>query len=842
MIRQLLVISLVLVACGDDNNECFVAFEKGDDGNASPLTVAAGQASAGKLVAADLPNKALAQWEPGDFVIANENVAMVIEDVGVSNLYDPWGGRPVGIAAMDNGAMVRPATLGEIFFATGRETVLTEHVGVLNDGSNGEAAVIRVTGRLSPIPFAEGILSLVYRDTYEDIETAIDYELKPGSNHVDVYKVHNCSRDRDVEIVSQVHGFMFTKRTGLFAPGYGFDAADQDVDWIAQVAADETGYIYESPSGQMDAGIAAAGFYSTFTEGVTIEACGTTRRHLARITIGGPGINELQAAREGSDFTETVSGTVTFSDGSPAAGARVHFQNSEGYLTRVLVDANGNFTAKLPDDGTLTATAYLQNQSLAGPMSTSGTLDLVIPDSGTIQVSATEGGSPVPARIQILPVSEMLPRIFDEWGEARIMQDRHAVEYTVDGMASIPVPPGTWKVIVSRGFEYDIHEQDVVVTAGQTASVAAPIARVVDSTGIMCADYHIHTHFSPDSEDPIERKLRAVVADGLEIPVRSDHEWVGGFADDIAAMGLSNWAFGLPSIEVTTVGQFGHFGVVPLEPLVGERNNGAPEWIAYPTNANLEKPVELVKPPELFPLIKSRPESPAIIINHPRGMFGYFDNVAYDRVSGEGREGIWDSGFDSIEVFNDSGWLSNRNRTVEDWFSFLNRGEKKFAVGSSDSHDIVNTPVGYPRTCLQLGTDVPSQLTNEAVRDATTAGHSVISGGILVTVDVASKGPGETATGVGAMATVNVTLQAPSWVSVEAIEFVVDGQTLEDRMVLPTDADPLNPTIRYTGTFLAPVDPSGSYVVVAAYSSGTLAPVFPGEKPFGVSNPIFLEQ
>ena len=75
-------------------------------------------------------------------------------------------------------------------------------------------------------------------------------------------------------------------------------------------------------------------------------------------------------------------------------------------------------------------------------------------------------------------------------------------------------------------------------------------------------------------------------------------------------------------------------------------------------------------------------------------------------------------GFDAIEVFNDSGWQANKARNVADWFGLLRAGRKMFAVGSSDSHGIRSSPVGYPRTCLQLDTDDPSAIDELLLRVA----------------------------------------------------------------------------------------------------------------------------
>jgi len=83
----------------------------------------------------------------------------------------------------------------------------------------------------------------------------------------------------------------------------------------------------------------------------------------------------------------------------------------------------------------------------------------------------------------------------------------------------------------------------------------------------------------------------------------------------------------------------------------------------------------------------------------------------------------WDTKFTLVEVFNDSGWLQNRSRNVADWLGLLRAGRKVFAVGSSDSHGLVGSPVGYPRTCITLGTDDPRRVTPSGVRDQLAAGR-----------------------------------------------------------------------------------------------------------------------
>jgi hypothetical protein len=213
-------------------------------------------------------------------------------------------------------------------------------------------------------------------------------------------------------------------------------------------------------------------------------------------------------------------------------------------------------------------------------------------------------------------------------------------------------------------------------------------------------------------------------------------------------------------------------------------------------NGNIPNVYDGALPPDAFAEIRARADNPLLIINHPRSSgpgFGYFNVADYDRVTGMvGRADHWDEEFSVVEVFNASSFESNRDETVADWFSFLDRGRRVFAVGSSDSHRIYGAPVGYPRTCLDLGTDDVTAITPEMVREATEAGRSYVTGGIYleVSANAAAAGPGDTVTGAGAMASVHVRVQAADWIDVDQLELIVDGESIA-MMPITTGADPL---------------------------------------------------
>ncbi len=867
-LRVLACASVALsAACGGDDDDVAgdvdagrtcdldLTFEEGDNGHADPLGAGPGEVRAGIAVAGDLPQHeaGLLTWEPGDFILANDKFALVIEGVGPSDLYDPWGGRPVGMGLVEDGAIAAPSNFGEFFILTGRETVVTTSVTVLNDGSNGEAAVIRAHGTPAPLPFWENIVGGLWRETHPDMPTAIDYVLEPGAEYVDIFVTHLSPRSVADENPSRLHAFMYEKRMPLFGPKIGFDTESADLAFLAFVDDDAASYSYERLDGTIDPGVSASGFTGKFGGGFTIEPCAETRRHYARIAIGGPGLDGLlqTRARIDGETQHEIAGTVTDSQGNPAAGVRVHATSADlGYLTRVTTDETGAYALHVPDGEDVELTAFRRGDDPVGPIAVAaaeGTADIALPAAGFVHVTAVDAisGDPLPVRMQVLPTTQSLPSFPSSFGEDGVTGGRLHVEFDMDGDHTFRVPAGDWEIVVSRGWEYELTREVVTVTDGGTAELAASLERVVDTVGLQCADYHIHTHRSNDSGDDARMKVRGAVADGLELPIRSEHEYAANFKAEIAELGLEAFAFGTGSVEMSSMEIWGHMGVLPIEPDDSLVNGGTPLWQDFPSEQNPLALVETLAPPVVFERVRQRAEQPVIIINHPRGGQNYFDYAGYDPTTGEAQfPEYWDEEFRVVEVFNSSSWPTDLGGVVRDWLSFLNFGRRVFAVASSDSHGIMGSPVGYPRTCLEVGTDDPRELNDALIRDATANGHSTISGGIVVNASVGEAGPGDDATGLGATATVHVRVQAASWVDVDSIDVVVDGEVFARIDIQPEDANPENLVIRFEQDIEVPVSDGalGSYVVVAAYGNASLEPVLPGRRPFGVTNPIFLSR
>lgn len=835
-----LALCLVLssfVACSDD--------EEGgtppetDAGTDAGGSVPVAGARAWVLEESDLPEDptgSLAVYRAGDFGLANEKIGVLIEDVGFSDLYDPWGGKLVGLAAVEDGKLVRAADFNELLVALGRFVLATDSVEIEADGSDGGAARIRARGTFTALPFIDDFASGLFPTDYS-VPGSMVWELEPGAEQVNLYLSVDRSGEAALEVSDMMNLVFQRERMQEMTAKQGFKFANGKLPYLGFVDDLSTSFAFLSPNGDLSQPVdPQAGFNLVGGPALSFEADKDTDVLAYRIVIGGPGLDGLQQtlARVGGTTLSAVSGHVLEADGSGAAGVHVHATGADAaYLSRALTDADGAFTVHVPE-GSVTLTTYRTGSAAVTATAQAGDSDvsLELADSATLQVQATDdAGQPSPFRVQILPMDESAEPP-PNFGEKRPGAGRMYLESVVGGELTVPVPAGTYRVVVSRGYEYDLHDEEVIAVAGETATIDATLAHVVDTSDVMCADAHIHTHRSPDASDDGLLKVRSAVAEGLDIAIRSEHEWVADFASEVDELGVGEVLYGAVGGEELTTFEWGHMGVFPLLPSA-EPNGGAVEWAGK-------------LPPEVFEIVRARPEAPVLIINHPRlpgGLLGnrqaYFDVAGFDSVTGMiAHPEMWDEDFRLIELFNSEDFESQRDGTVRDYFQLLSQGRKVFAAGASDSHTVATLPLGYPRTCLLVGEDTPAALTPSLVHDAYDAGHSTVSGGIFLSVAVEGQdaGPGDTATGLGASALVNVKVQAPTWVDVTSLEVIVDGTTTETFPIAPTT----NVT-RFTQQVMVPVAAAGSWVVFHAKGEASLAPVHPDKQPFAFSNPIFLE-
>ena len=449
-----------------------------------------------------------------------------------------------------------------------------------------------------------------------------------------------------------------------------------------------------------------------------------------------------------------------------------------------------------------------------------------------------------------------------------------------DGAAELLVRPGRYDIFTSRGPEYDIAHDVVDLLPGRTTVLSHVLTRVVDTTGWIAADMHLHSRHSHDSDLGLDERVLTIAAEGIEWAVSTDHNYVTDYDPAIARTGLIDWMRSSIGLEVTTI-ESGHFNGYPLRRDLADVTRGAIAWSDRP-------------PAEIFDRLRSLgrygPEQTIVQVNHPRTpVLGYFSQYHRDTFTmealpadlvdiflaptgpafvGPGGETTFSLDFDAIEVVNGkqlreihpyripdtlppdappglppTGTIYTKTDgqaayagVVDDWYNLLNRGHRFIAVGTSDSHGD-EREAGFFRTMVHVGADDPTALSDiDLVRGLRSRRVVATNGPVLdFWVDDPVRGiMGQTIATPRDVATVHVTMRTAPWVHVTRLNIVRNGaiatvvpvDPFRDYAV-PFDIEVELPLAR--DAIGAPVD---SWFVVEAVG---LSSMFPIVTPFEVS-------
>ena len=799
----------------------------------------AGDARAARLAdASEVPQPAHGRQpiEDGDYLLLNDKIGVVIEGAGKSDGYGRFGGEILSVDRVGpDGQLLGQSKYIETLMGMGLMMPKVAEDGgvtVIQDGSDGGEAVVRALGKLAIIPFLDGPFANLFESDF-DLTVAYDYVLAPGAEKLTV-RVHVLNPSPELvdfgvnkSAKDEIYGFFHASQNALVTAETGFDEALLSLEF-AGFAGNQQAFAWRAVDGPLAFGLEQSGFTLMHGTGFEAAGCSVTVQDRVEIIVGGPYYDGLREAIRRVDNEQpwrSIQGKVIDDSGSGVAGAWVHLSDEDDlYLSRTKSGADGSYTIHAPPGAVTNLRAthpgyQHDGQSLAA--NDSGA-DLKFKPHATLEIATKDQAArELPVRIQVIPAAG-LDSIPASFGVEQQVNGRLHQHFAMDGKATLVVPPGEHRVLVSRGYEYELYDTTVTATAGQATVVDAVLERSVDSSGIMCADFHIHSHMSADSSDPIDFKVKGAIADGLDIPVSSEHEWVVDFGPIVKQLGMESWAFGMASSELTTF-TYGHFGVIPILATPGAYNNGAVDWLGR-------------SPAETFAAVDELGTKPALIVNHPRGgIGGYFSSVLLAKDGTSPAKDLYSPNFDAIEVFNDATFDGSTD-VIEDWFALLKSGKRVSAVGSSDSHKLRTSPVGYPRTCFPFGHDDPSKLTPETIRDGILQGSATISGGLLMLV----QGPNDSGPGAELPAgehSFNIEVRSPSWIAAKELEVYVDGERVET-LALTNEGTATGRV--YKATFKQSFA-SGSFVVFHARGDGDLAPLHPGRAPFAASNPVFFK-
>ena len=636
---------------------------------------------------ADLIDGPQSRGRIGDYFLANSKIQVVIQDIQRNLMVvGTYGGQIIDADLVRELADPERDAFEE--WAVGIHLENTAHytaISVINDGSDGQPAVIRATGVddlldvINPSSQVAGF-DLVFPAAYDDVDLPVefttDYILAPNDTFVRVE-----TTIRNIDPTDDIETFVteFMSASGLmelFLPGYGFGepliTAECDLcDFIAWNGIGEAegvayGYIHE---------IADSTLFTT--SGVVIPLVGTN----AALALIGAAMPNYTIPANGGEITltryfavadsvgsivdirnqivglttGTISGTVT-RDGSPVEGVDVVVLGDpadgpgtdKNIVSHYRTDANGDYQGTLPPDA-YTVRAQLDGHMPASPDPANVTImasmttvqDFTIPVAGRVRVTIVdESNAAIAGKVSLVGfdqnpdpgnsqfylgfVNNETGVFGDIYADTRPygLVDAVFVDQAGDS-GEFFLEPASYRVVVSHGTEYSVYEEDIVVTAGALTEVDAQIARVLDTTGFASGDFHVHALASPDGRVTNEQRIVSMLAEGVDFFISTDHQFQVDYAPVIASLGAGSLISSAVSAENTTP-DYGHFIGWPRTIDPAQVNGGALDWaVLAPDGEDFPSFGNfMMSPGDIFANLVADPGVDTVHINHMDSFFG----------------------------------------------------------------------------------------------------------------------------------------------------------------------------------------------------------------------------
>ena len=540
-----------------------------------------------------------------------------------------------------------------------------------------------------------------------------------------------------------------------------------------------------------------------------------------------------------------VSGTVTVG-GEPVAGARVAWtqspgdrQSTYGLINIFETGADGYFQGMVPK-GLYRAAVKIPGYPYEGGGSSPllktvevkkpAVVDFDVPATGFVRVDVTNGvtTNPIPAKVSVVGTAAspdpgnlelILGNSITASGNIFGYDAREKV--TIHGLpqvqfagvsGSTPVfalQPGDYQLVVSHGPEFSVSKHNVTVVAGDASTpqvVAATVVPVVDSTGFVSADHHVHLISSPDSTVSRDERIVTMLAEGVDYFVASDHDFKEDLTAEVAALGASSLVKTGISNEITYFNS-GHFGAYPLDLVPGSVTNGAIDWgragvpagLGYPSDGSYDLSID-----EMATAAKAPPHNATVVqANHfNSGTLGYFRTSGIDTTVAPPQSStdparirqnpavtnLYSDEVTALELWIESSRDQNAlalGENLGDYINMLNLfdatnpDQRKGIVCNSDTHSTTIVQAGGPRNMLASVTDDPALLDPDDLAASVNAGRNVCTSGPMVRVSIEGDGGAVASHDLAdpllvpatlGTATVHVDIQSPTWAEYDKVD------------------------------------------------------------------------
>ncbi len=768
----------------------------------------------------------------GDYLLRNDRIAAVVADT-VEGRHAHMNCRNVQGAVIDLAIRGPEGRAGNDQF-----TAFKPHGEFTRDPAATRAEIL---------PASQGEVRLrVTRPATEadPVENVTEYALRDGEPFLRVTTRHRNTTARSVE--RRLSDKIRCDQTFLQTPEGAFPSVSFYDRWF------RAGYGVARPGGRIETngrwggmGGANGGTWLDFPELVTNA---TTRAFLlgpgaevvlTRYLIAGSDMAGVQRAA-GAALNQSACAlevAVTDAERRPVEAAEILLRQGTVVASAAITDARGRAEFHLPPAAYTVAISQQGRLTKDAPLTLSGSQELAVTLGARSQVefSVTDGqGKGIPCKVQFIGI-EGTPT--PDLGPEQRAHGCKNLHFSPKGDFSVPLPPGRYYLILSRGPEYDAAYRYLNLAEGQTARVTARLPRVVETRGWVSADFHNHSSESGDNTTEPESRITCLVAEGLEFCPSTEHNRVQTYRHRLKALGLERLMATSDGIELTGIPLLlNHQNAFPLRHQPGTQDGGAPR-----TDPDPRTQIKRLRDHDggAEKLVQQ---------NHPD--IGW---LIYDK-DGDGRpdEGfgtmefthvieIWATGILAMQPTTGAG-ENLRNNRIFNWLQLLNQGHRLPGVANTDAHYCYHQS-GVIRNYVRSSTDDPAAIDELEMVRAARQGRMVMTNGPFLEVSLNGAGPGEEVR--RRRGSLRVRVQCANWLDVDRVQVLVNGR--------PDPA--LNFTrARHAGSFHDGVvkfereisinlERDAHLIVVAIGEQHSTGPVMGprADPPLAISNPIYVD-
>lgn len=558
----------------------------------------------------------------------------------------------------------------------------------------------------------------------------------------------------------------------------------------------------------------------------------------------------VAAAREGK--TGRFEGEILDESGQPCASATIAIRDGNAIIP-AYPDRNGKFAFPFPTGSyeidVIDLGREVAREKIEIRDGETATLKKSLGPAAAIAFEITdENGKDIPCKAQFIGIDGTSNPHLGPMNRAHGCKDQYHSER---GKFSTRMPPGKYRVIVTRGIEFSHLWQEIEVTKGQTATVRGQLKRLVDTRGWVSADYHNHSTPSGDNTTGTDDRIINLAAEQIEFAPTTEHNRLYDWRPHIEKLGLSEEIQTVSGMELTGGGP--HLNSFPFKPNPDLQDAGAPVW---DPDARISATL----------LRRHQGENPDrwIQINHPDLVTNFVDRNG---------DGLADGGFIGIEQMIDglevenfiaSPLLSpfpvriyvNRSTKAETvianraflWLQLLNRGHRIVAMAVTDSHSVHGNGVGGWRMYMPSKTDEPAKIDWKENSRYAKMGRSYLTTGPFLQVNTAEGiEPGGTQR-VSGHVKLSVRVQCTDWIDIDRVQVLVNGR-MPASLNFTRQSNPdffKNDVVKFEREIDVPLSEDSNLIVVAGSESQTLKLGYGTSdqadlRPFAFHNPIYID-